>query len=139
MHQILVWPILEQTKIIFQSDKANLETITCCDYLTIILQKFEASTCLVQHLSGCGLSHLQTELEQFVQKKINRVNFNNVLLLDHYSDQSVSLKVKVIDVLKIDCLIDWAIVKGWIAQLELLSVLMEENENEQKSRGKGCC
>ncbi len=102
MHQILVWPILEQTKIIFQSDKANLETITCCDYLTIILQKFEASTCLVQHLSGCGLSHLQTELEQFVQKKINRVNFNNVLLLDHYSDQSVSLKVKVRDVLKID-------------------------------------
>ncbi len=139
MHQILVWPISEQVKIVFQSDKANLGTITCCDYLAIILQKAGVSVEIVQHLSGCGLKHLQTELEQFAQKKISHVHFNHALYFKLQSDDSISLKIIMVDKSEMECLIDWQTVKGWIAQLELLSVLMEENENEQKSRGKGCC
>ena len=139
MHQILVWPVCEQTKIVFQSDKATLATITCCDYLIVVLDNIGVSTPIVQHLSGCGLSHLQTELEQLLEKKVDRVNFSNALLLNYVSDNTVCLKVKVMDVIRVDVLIDLDAIKGWIAQLELLSVLMEENENEQKSRGKGCC
>jgi len=31
------------------------------------------------------------------------------------------------------------VLQSWIAQLELLAIVMEENENEKKNRGTGCC
>ena len=36
-------------------------------------------------------------------------------------------------------LIDGQTLQAWARQLELLHVVMEENELEKKSRGKGCC
>ena len=36
-------------------------------------------------------------------------------------------------------LIDEQMLQAWARQLELLQVVMEENELEKKSHGKGCC
>lgn len=99
MHQILVFPLSKDIKIIFSS-VVDLGSITCCDRLTVTLQNGDQSTTLVSDLSGCDVVKLQQNLKT---------------------------------------LIDGQILQAWGQQLELLHVVMEENELEKKSRGKGCC
>jgi hypothetical protein len=139
MHNLLMWPLSQDDKIVFSSQGASLASITCCDPIDISLSVSLHQYQLASGLTGCKISAFKVALQSVLEKK------------QHAAQLDTSLNVRVSKLGQIlveifqdsECiayyLIDMDIVTSWIAQLELLEVLMQENENEQKNRNKGCC
>ncbi len=139
MHQILVWQLSSKINLIFFSSVSDLGSITCCDHLTVSINDGLKSITLTSDLAGCEVQNLQKMLESFIKKEQKSINFLNFMTIswDSFDQLLLTLQAKTGEV----CyqMIDLEHVSGWIQQLELLHVLMEENDLEKKSRGKGCC
>ena len=139
MHNLLIWPLTEHDKIIFSSQSASLSSITCCDLIDIFLHSHAQEYLLVSGLTGCRLSDFKKSLDLLLQGQQTKVELEGacvikssqtgILLLEIYQNNLV-LKFNIITLDDI---------KSWVSQLELLEVLMQENENEQKNRHNGCC
>lgn len=139
MNQILVWQLSPEFKILFLSASADLGTITCCDTLTLTLQGKGQSIIFASNVPGCDVAGLQKNLYLLIDAHQKSVNFLDSLFLSIDSFGQILLKITQNEIDICYQLIDLQLIKGWARQLELLHVLMEENEMEQKSRGKGCC
>jgi hypothetical protein len=139
MHQILVWQLSQDFKILFQSLVCDLGSITCCDTLTLTLQGNDQSIVFESNVSGCQVANLQTALQLLIDGQKKSVSFLNSLVVSIDSFDHILLEIKKDDTVFCYQLIDLQTIKGWSKQLELLHVLMEENEMEKKNRGKGCC
>jgi hypothetical protein len=139
MHQILVWPLSDTAKLQFVCDSAGLGSITCCDTLTIQLISGLEAFNLLQNVSGCQVLKFEKILQDLISKKVKDVTFEQVLQLSAVDQNQMRLRLNHDAQVIFDQPVSLDMVFGWARQLDLLKALMEENENEQKSRGKGCC
>lgn len=140
MNNLLIWPLSEHYKISFSSQSATLSSITCCDPIDIFLHSQHEQYLLGTGLTGCKISSLKKELHSLLQNKQAVAELQEVftikssqlgvMLLELYYKNNHNLAFFIITLDDI---------QSWFSQLELLEVLMQENENEQKNRGKGCC
>lgn len=140
MHQILVWQLSSKIKLIFSSSASDLGSITCCDFLTLSVFDGLKTMTLTHNLSGCQVQDLQKKLQFLVQNEQKSITFASFMTIssDNFEQFLVTLQGNNGTDLCYQ-VIDKVMIQGWIAQLELLHVLMEENDLEKKSRGKGCC
>ena len=139
MHQILVWPLSDFIKLQFVCSSAGLGSITCCDALTIQLISGSELFDLVENISGCQLLKFEKSLQDLISQKVKDVTIEQVLKISFVDKNQMRLWLIQDEKIVFDDLISLDMVFGWARQLDLLKTLMEENENEQKSRGKGCC
>lgn len=139
MHQILVWQISSKIQIFFTSSIADLGSITCCDRLTLSVSNGSKTITLTNDLAGCDVQNLQKMLQSLIQKEQKTINFLDLITLSWDSFDQLLLCLQNSDGVVCYQIIDQCMIQGWISQLELLHVLMEENDMEKKSRGKGCC
>lgn len=139
MNQILVWPLSDTLKINFSSPACDLGSITCCDLLTITLLHKDQSFIIARDVVGCDIANFKQLLQQLIAKQQVKVQFKEFF---HISmDQCDNALLEILRDGSVFCyqVVPVDMVQAWIAQLDLLHVLMEENENEKKIRGKGCC
>ncbi len=139
MHQILVWQLSLKINLVFSSLKADLGSITCCDFLTLSLDDGLKKITLTSDFAGCEVEKLQKSLQIFLQKEQKSIHFLNLISLSKDRFDQVLVRCGTLQDPACYQVIDLEIVSGWSTQLELLHVLMEENDLEKKSRGKGCC
>ncbi|MBP6892381.1 hypothetical protein KBB68_02250 [Candidatus Babeliales bacterium] len=139
MHQILVWQLMHQVNITFLSAVSDLGSITCCDRLTLSVSNGQKTSTLTNDLAGCQVEKLEKMLQSLVAKEQKSINFLDLMSLKVDSFDQVLVCLHGPDGFISYQIVDLIMVKGWTAQLELLHVLMEENDLEKKSRGKGCC
>lgn len=139
MHQILVWQLSSKIRLIFSSAVSDLGSITCCDRLTLSVSDETKSATLTTQLAGCDVEKLQKLLQSLVVKEQQSINFLKIMTIssDIFGQFLITLQGDQGDL----CyqIVDVLMIQGWVRQLELLHVLMEENDLEKKSRGKGCC
>ncbi len=139
MHQILVWQLSSKIRLIFSSVVSDLGSITCCDRLTLSVSDETKSATLTTQLAGCDVEKLQKLLQSLVVKEQQSINFLKIMTIssDTFGQFLITLQGDQGDL----CyqIVDVLMIQGWVRQLELLHVLMEENDLEKKSRGKGCC
>lgn len=138
MNKILVWPLSLQYKIVFASTSADLATLTCCDRLMVYWQDQELSPVILCDLSGCDLMTLKDSLQQLMLT-LQKFQFFDFLYVDSGQNDDFSLEIRHQKNQLYAQNIAKDTLMSWIAQLDLLQILMEENELEKKSRGKGCC
>ncbi len=139
MNNLLIWPLSENAKIIFLSQNATLSTITCCDQIDIQLEIDHKLYSLVGSLTGCQLSAFKKSLEDIIIDKINKVSLQDVVLISKAELGQVLFKIDKENKALAYFLIDISTMQAWATQLDLLEVVMQENENEKKIKGKGCC
>lgn len=139
MNNLLVWPLLENVKIIFLSENATLSTITCCDQINIKLEVDQKEYFFISDLTGCQLSSFKKHLQEIVANKINKLSLQEVLLISKAELGQVLLEIYKDNKPLIYFLMDIDTIQAWATQLDLLEIVMQENENEKKIRGKGCC
>ena len=139
MHQILFWQLSHQFKLVFSSAAADLGSITCCDRLTLSFRDKQKTIILATDLAGCEIEKLKKLLQSLVVKEQKSVNFLNCMTVSLDSFDQALVTLQGLDGATCYQIIDLFMIQGWIQQLELLHVLMEENDLEKKSRGKGCC
>ena len=139
MHQILVWPLSDTLKIMFVSPRCDLGTITCCDELSMILQHQDQTYQIASNVVGCSFSKFKELLVQFLAREQTHIAWSDTFFLSMDRCDNILLEIRQQDRALCYQIISLSMVQSWIAQLDLLHVLMEENENEKKSRGKGCC
>jgi|GEM_PF-1308640 len=139
MHQLLVWPLSESLKFVFSSKTSDLATITCCDTIDLILQHHDQQHVLLSDVTGCSLESLKKMLQSMAAGSQATGRFQDVILFgrDQFDNWLVDIRQNhepfCYGVITIE------VVQSWAAQLDLLQVVMEENENEKNSRGTGCC
>jgi hypothetical protein len=139
MYQLLVWPLSSQIKFVFISQQSDLATITCCDTIEIHLMHHDQSHVLLPAVTGCALDSLKKMLQSLAVGQQDTVRFQDVVLFgkDRFGNVLVDIRQNhqpfCYGVVTVD------VIESWAAQLDLLQVVMEENENEKKSRGTGCC
>lgn len=139
MHNLLIWPLSQDDKIIFSSQGASLSSIICSDLIDISLCSNTQEYVLVSGLTGCKLSSFRKTLNLLLQAQQNKVELDNIFTI-----KSSETGMILIEIYKNDCVLKFNIItlddiKSWVFQLELLEVVMQENENEQKNRHNGCC
>lgn len=140
MPHLLVWPLAQHLQIVFNSHGADLGTITCCDSLDMMLYHYDQPYLLKENITGCALSSLKQILQSIATKQQNTGRFADVMLLG--KDQFDHVLVEMRDVSQKPLsysVVSLEVIQSWAAQLDLLQVVMEENENEKKNRGSGCC
>ena len=139
MHQILVWQLSPKINLTFSSSVADLGSITCCDRLTLTVSNGQKTSTLTYDLAGCQVEKFAKLLQSLVAKEQKSVKFSDLMSLAVDSFDQVLVSLHGPDGFVLYQIVDLIMIQGWIAQLELLHVLMEENDLEKKSRGKGCC
>lgn len=139
MHQILSWPFSDTLKLSFFSSTADLGTITCCDLLSIVVQYQDQSYNVATGVSGCSFVELKKLLEKFISQDQRKIQFKEFFLMTQDQCDNILLELRKQDLVVCYQLISVSMVQAWIAQLDLLEILMQENENEKKIQGKGCC
>ena len=139
MNQILVWPLSDTLKINFSSPRSDLGAITCCDLLEIILIYKDQDFVIARDVMGCDFANFKQILQQLIVKQQTKVQFKQVFYVSMDQCDNILLEILRDEVVFCYQVVSIDMVQSWIAQLDLLHVLMEENENEKKSRGKGCC
>lgn len=139
MHHLLVWPLSQQSKIIFVSNTADLSTITCCDTINIILQHNDQQIMILESVTGCALTSFKILLHGLIFDQQQSARFQDVFLfqVDQFDNWLIDIRLQHKPLLYALVTVDT--LKSWQTQLDLLQVVMEENENEKKSRGSGCC
>jgi hypothetical protein len=147
MNNLLIWPLTETDKIIFSSSTATLATITCCDPIDLVfktdsidpLNKNLTKYQLVSGLTGCQLSSFKNELMFLINQTKTEATLAQVLSISYSKLGHVLLKIQYQNSTLGYFLINLEAVQAWNAQLDLLEVVMQENENEKKSKSSGCC
>jgi hypothetical protein len=139
MNNLLVWPLSENTKIIFLSQSATLSTITCCDQIDIRFEVDQKHYILISNLTGCQLSAFKQSLQDIIVDKTNKASLQDTLLISKPILGDLLLEIHKDNQTFAYFLIAIDIMQAWATQLDLLEVVMQENENEKKTRGKGCC
>lgn len=139
MSHLLVWPLSLDLKIVLNAHGADLGTITCCDTFDMVLRHHDNSYFIHKNMTGCMLDGLKQMLELLVSGKQMTGRFDDGLLLGR--DQLGHFLVEIREQQKplSYSVVTTEVLQSWIAQLELLAIVMEENENEKKNRGTGCC
>lgn len=138
MNKILIWPLSLHYKIIFASTSSSLATLTCCDRLTVYLQNNEQLPVVLSELSGCDVMKLKENLQKLMLTS-PKLQFLDFLCVRRGQNDDFSLEIRQQNDLLYFQKIDRETLTSWIAQLDLLKILMEENELEKQSQGKGCC
>lgn len=139
MNNLLIWPLTETDKIIFSSSKSSLATITCCDTIDLLLYVNKAEFQLVSDMTGCQLSSFKNDLVSIVNKTKNDVVLGQKITISCSKLGQILISIQEQSAVLAYFIIATEIVQAWIAQLDLLEVVMQENENEKNSRGTGCC
>ena len=170
MNQILSLRLNQDEHLNIFSQAATLETIVCCDMVSMVFQVEGKAVTINDNFPVKELDSLKKGLGEVISKKQELYAFEddeskknddccdqNSHDGDDYQDKddqdfnSFSLAVSIdrCDNFSLSVssfmqrfynkTIDEQTLKSWIAQLDLLHVLTEENEKEKQSRGKGCC
>lgn len=139
MSNLLVWSLQQDLKLVFHSPQADLGTITCCDLFEIVLLHGDVSHLIVENMTGCMLSSLKQILEQLVSDQRQAGRFHDNLLFGRDLVGHCLVEIRRDQRPLSYNVVDIETLRSWIAQLDLLQVVMEENENEKKSRGTSCC
>jgi hypothetical protein len=139
MNNLLIWPLSEHYKIIFSSQSTSLSSITCCDPIDILLYRDTEKYVLASGLTGCKISSLKKELHLLLQDKHTIVQLQGVFTIKGSELETILLELYLNNHTLTFFIITFDDIQSWLSQLELLEILMQENENEQKNRGKGCC
>ena len=139
MHPILVWPLSDTLKIFFVASDCDLNTVTCCDSLAIQLQHQDQSYMVASDLVGCSFGQLKDMLEKFIEYQQKQIQFKDIFFIAQDQCGNILLEIRKNNVVVCYHMISISMIQAWIAQLDLLLILMEENEHAKKSNGKGCC
>ena len=171
MNQILSLRLSEREHINVVSQTANLETIVCCDLVSLVFEIGDKKVVIQDSLPVKDLEGLKKGLEKIMNKQQHVFTFleeecddfdecdesfscctqseseydedseDNAMALALYVDQCDNFSIEIGSLLQLffKKTVEVEALKSWVAQLELLHVLTEENEKEQQSRGKGCC
>lgn len=139
MNQILSLWLSEQEQIDIISPVSTLETIVCCDQVSLVFRVQDQAAVIKDLVAVCELDNLAKGFELILNKQQHIFSFLDAVLL--YGDQfgNFSLEIRYLGQIFFKKTIAAQALKSWIAQLELLHVLAEENEKEKESRGRGCC
>lgn len=138
MNQILCLRFGELDQIAITSDVATLESIVCGSQISFVLCVAGTRVAL-KNISSCQLRGFQKGLEDVLGQRQSMCRFQSIISLSPADGEALRLTVFCDNQVLLEKPIALIEVESWIAQLELLDVLMEENENEQNNRGKGCC
>lgn len=136
---LLVWPLSQQIKIVLNSQDADLATITCCDKLDMILYHGDTLYILQENITGCALSTFKLALDQLASGQQITARFGNAVLLGRDQFDQVLVEIRSVQKALSYSVVPLETIQSWAVQLDLLQVVMEENENEKKNRGVGCC
>lgn len=139
MHNLLVWSLSESKKIVFSSKTVSLSSITCCDPIDVTLHYQVQDYPLAFGLTGCTFTAFKKDLDLLIQGQKSEISFSTIFKIKSSKLDGILLEIYQDKDLLAGNLITLDDVRSWASQLELLEVLMQENENEQKNRGKGCC
>lgn len=139
MSHLLVWPLSPDLKIVFSSQGSDLATITCCDKLDMVLYHRDNQHVLQENITGCALSGFKQALQLLATGQQMTGRFADVFLLGRDQFDHVLVEIRSEQKPLSYSLVPLETVESWAAQLDLLQVVMEENENEKKNRGTGCC
>lgn len=139
MNNLLIWSLSHDDKLVFSSFQASLATITCCDSITVTLKVNQAEYQLFTDLKGCALTTFKQDLLKILHKKELKAELLKNIEILRSSLGQILIQIKSKDVVLAYFLTDFEVIQTWISQLELLEIVMQENENEKKSRGSGCC
>ncbi|MCX5923000.1 MAG: hypothetical protein NTU89_00360 [Candidatus Dependentiae bacterium] len=174
MNQILSLRLNQDEHLNVFSQTATLETIVCCDLVSMVFQVGDKKVIVNDSFQVKDLDGLKKGLEGVINKKQELYafgdddgkKFDDCCQDDHgfdgddYNDGcqdddkdfdsfSLAISIDKCDNFSLSVssfmqrfynkTIDEQALKSWVAQLDLLHVLTEENEKEKQSRGKGCC
>lgn len=139
MHKLLVWPCSQTIKIIVHADQVDLSTITSCDHLNISVLFEQQLESIDTQITGCQIPKIRQKLTKLADREIHAVHIspNLKLSIDHYDNVLVELSKNGQPWLY--QLQDLATIVSWVAQLKLLEIVMQENAEEKKQKGTGCC
>jgi hypothetical protein len=138
MNPLLVWPLTESLFLHVCSPQKTLANITCCDELTLMLkmQKNKAEDMQSEHLCAVYIADFLKFKRDLVALGAGQLQTSNLQNILKISVNQHGFEVLVRD---FSVVIDVAVLQSWIGQIDLLNILMQENEQEAKERGRGCC
>jgi hypothetical protein len=139
MNNLLIWPLSDTVKIVFSSTYATLANITCCDKIDFYFKVDQVEYPLALGLTGCQLSSFRKELLAIVNQSITEISLSESICISLSRLGHILVQVDHQKEVLGYFLVTLETIQAWITQLELLEVVMQENENEKKSRGTGCC
>ncbi|MFA5998779.1 MAG: hypothetical protein WC747_02040 [Candidatus Babeliales bacterium] len=139
MNQILSLWLSEQEQLNIISPVSTLETIVCCDKVSLVFHVQGQTVVIKNSVAVCELDNLRKGFELILNKDQQLFSFLDCVAL--YGDffGNFSIEIRYQNQIFFKKTISAQALKSWIAQLELLHVLAEENEKEKQSRGRGCC
>ncbi len=139
MNNLLIWPLSDTAKIVFSSADATLANITCCDKIDFSFKVDQLEYPLVLGLTGCQLSSFRKELLSIFNQSKKESSLSEAIFISLSKLGHILVEVYHQKEALGYFLVTLETIQAWITQLELLEVVMQENENEKKSRGTGCC
>ncbi len=137
MQSLVIWSLSNTVQLRIASAHKDLGSVTCCDSLHVQLM-YQDTIQDLGTISGCDITHFQSVLKKAIEQSkvesfMNSLFFSTDCMGQALVDIRVDNQTLCYAVVAVDT------VQSWVSQLELLHVVMEENEKEQKSRGTGCC
>lgn len=139
MNNLLVWPLSNNAKLQFIAPRATLSTVTCCDKIDIVLQVDEQTYSIFVAITGCQLTELKKLCIDILLPEVQQIAFKDRFIIKKSQIGLWLLDIQDTQGAIAYFLIDIDMIQAWEKQLDLLEVVMQENENEKKARGKGCC
>lgn len=139
MNQLLLWPVSPTANLVFTALHADLGSITCCDQLEIQLHQGQKSYVVAKNISFCALEKLVQTLQSILVSDFKQASFLDSLIFKKDMVGTLLLELHADGQVLLYTLVTSEMIQGWMAQLDLLQIVMQENENEKKSKGTGCC
>ena len=138
MNALLAINLSDNMRLVVVSSK-TLENIQCCDGIDIKVYHENNQYVVCEKLVARELSLLRKVLTYMLLKQEQQpVSLWNFLQIN-WTSQGLRLGICYKDSIWKHWIVSFDLIQAWISQIELLLVVMEENENELKNKGKGCC
>lgn len=139
MRNLIVWQLSDSIKLSIGTITQDLQTITCCDFVDIVLYHDAEVYPLLVGFPACDLQKFSLYLKQVIAQPYESFFFCDALKMIQDRCGFILFEFYMRGQLIHFSVQHFSIVKSWIKQLELLHVLMAENEQEKKTRSTGCC
>ena len=139
MRDLIVWQLSDFVKVSIGSITKDLQTITCCDLVDIVLYHHQEAYPILVGLPACELHKFAMMLKKTTLQPYEQSVLHDGITMQQDICQTVLLTFLMHGQLIHHSTQSLLIIQSWIRQLELLHVLMEENEHEKKTRSTSCC
>lgn len=138
MNNLLVFPLNQNEKILISSQGLSLATVTLCSQLKVLFIGLDGQYTISDTVKGSDFSVLKEGLKSLFDKKVQSFSWKQ-LIFKFSKLEHCLVEIYFQDEILGYYIVDRSAIQSWITQLELFEVLMYENQEEEKLKGKSCC